>query len=113
MGDFKLYQQQSRTIRVHDALYVGYRSFIGILDDIGGNLKKMIEGKIILFVLTLIGIPCGIYAYFLDVNPHFDLIKGVILLVIGSATGLVLLGRYVVKFLTEWQEYKRKYYKKK
>lgn len=66
-----------------------------------------------LVALTLLGIPCGIYAYYLDVNPQFDLVKGIILLAIGGATGLVLLGRYVVKLLTEWQEYKRKYVNRK
>lgn len=110
MGDFKLYQQQSSPVRIHDALHVIYRSSIGILDDIGSNLKKM---NTALVALTLLGIPCGIYAYYLDVNPQFDLVKGIILLAIGGATGLVLLGRYVVKLLTEWQEYKRKYVNRK
>lgn len=112
MGSIKLYQQQSGSIGMGNVFHAFGSVIARGLDDIISNVKEMIESKLILFALTLIGIPCGIFAYFLEVNPNFDLIKGIILLVIGSGTGLIIAARYLIKFLTELQEYKKKYHKR-
>lgn len=105
MGDFKLYQLQRSTIGVGDILNVCYRSLVGVLDD---TFKKMTEIKAAVLLLTLIGVPAGIYAWFLEVHSTFDLWKGIVLTIIAAFTGLVLALRYLVKLISEIHDLKNK-----
>ena len=70
----------------------------------------MFEVKLTLLILTIIGIPAYIYAWFLDINNEYDLVKSLILGGIGAFTGIVIGLRYFIKLLTEYKEFKRKYY---
>ncbi len=110
MGDIKLLQQPHGAIRIRAMLHVVYRSSVGIMDDIAKKVVEMAELKIVLFCVTLIGIPAYIYAWFLDIRTDYDLWKSVILGSIGAFTGLVIGLRYLVKLLTEWKEFLGKYY---
>ena len=110
MGNFKLYQQSHGSIRLGN-MFHAFNSFIArSMDDIISDTKAMIESKFALVLLTLIGVPAYIYAWFLDINV--EVWKGIILTSVGAFTGLVIAARYVIKFLTELQEYKRKYRKR-
>lgn len=113
MGNFKLSEPAGGSIGNDNVLHAFGRFVSRSMDDLISNKKQVIEGKIALYLLTLIGIPAGVYAYFLQVNTNFDLVKGIILLSIGAFTGLVLAARLVIKFLTDIQEYRRKYYRKR
>lgn len=105
MGVSKLYQLPHRSIGVSDILNVCFRSFIGVLVD---TREKMTEIKAAVILLTAIGIPAYIYAWFLDVNTTFDLWKGIVLTVIAAFTGLVLALRYVVKLISEIHDLRQK-----
>ena len=73
----------------------------------------MAESKLLIFFITVIGIPAYIYAYFLDIHGNIEIWKGVVLTAIGAFTGIVIGCRQLVKFLSEWKEFRRKYYGKK
>lgn len=105
MGASKLYQLPSRTIGFNNFLDVCIRSIVGLLDD---TFKKMTEIKAAVLLLTLIGVPAYIYAWFLEVHDTFDLWKGIVLTIIAAFTGLVLALRYVVKLISEIHDLKQK-----
>lgn len=113
MGSTLLHKSRGSQFRISDVGYVIYRGIAGSLDGVISKGLKMAESNPLLFILTIFGVPAGIYAYFLQVSPNFDLVKGIILLSIGALTGAVLLFRYIIKAMSEWKEFRKKYYGKK
>jgi hypothetical protein len=113
MGVSKLYRQSNSAAWGNAVLHVTYRSIVNILDDIGKEILKMAESKLLLLLLAIVGIPAYIVAWFLDLHGSVEMWKGLILAAIGGFTGLVLAARYLVKLMTEIQEYRKKYVKKK
>lgn len=105
MGDFKLYRTDDSSIRLSDFVNVCFHSLIGLLDD---TWKKMTEIKAAVLLLTLVGVPAYIYAWFLEVHNTFDLWKGIVLTIIAAFTGLILALRYLVKLISEIHDLKNK-----
>ena len=114
MGDFKLHQQRNSAQRIDNFSYVLYRCIINSVDDfIEQGLKDMYELKIVYLIVTLIGIPAYIYAWFFNIGGQAEVWKGIILAAIGGLTGLVILCRQYIKLRREWKEFKSDYGKKK
>ncbi len=113
MGDFKLYQQRVSKQRMDNFYHVLFRSVVNSLDAFISEGINMYEAKIGLLVLTLLGIPAYIYAWFLDIGGQAEIWKGIVLAAIGGLTGLVILCRQYIKLRREWKEFKSDYGKKK
>jgi len=113
MGDFKLYQQRDSAQRIDNFYHVLYRSFANSVDDFISEGLKMYEAKIGFLLLTLLGIPAYIYAWFLDIGGTAEVWKGIVLATIGGLTGLVILCRQYIKLRREWKDYKNDYPGKK
>ncbi len=113
MGSTNLYKRKS-SIFGSDINDHGFNhKFVSVLDDIGGEIVKMLETKLALFILTIVGIPAGIYAWFIDIQTTYDLWKSIVLGSIFVFTSTVIGLRYFIKLLTEFKEFKEKYYSKK
>ena len=110
MGNSVLHKRNHSLFWSDDGDYGSNNIINRILDDLGNEVVKMFEVKLTLLILTLIGIPAYIYAWFLDINNEYDLVKSLILGGIGAFTGVVIGLRYFIKLLTEYKEFKRKYY---
>ncbi len=108
MGDIKYIQQSDGIFTVNDVYNVLYRSVVSSVDDIIGKVIKMAEYKLAFFILTLLGIPAYIYAWFLDVSGTFELWKAIVLTATGGFTGLVIGLRQLVKLLSEYEDLKKK-----
>ena len=103
-----MFEQPVSQFRLRDLSNVFYRGFVGILDDIISEVITMAEYKLAFFILTIIGVPAYIYAWFLDTAGSFELWKGIVLTIIGAFTGLVIGCRYFVKLLSEIEDLKKK-----
>ena len=108
MGNSKLLQQPVSQFRFSDLSNVLFRGFIGILDDIISEVIQMAEYKLAFFILTVIGIPAYIYAWFLDATGPFEVWKGIVLTIIGAFTALVIGCRQFVKLMSEYEDLKKK-----
>ena len=108
MGNSKLYQQPVSQFRLSNLFDVCIRGLSGILDDIISEVVTMAEYKLAFFILTIIGIPAYIYAWFLDATGPFEVWKGIVLTCIGAFTGAVIGFRQLVKLMSEYEDLKKK-----
>lgn len=107
MGNINLYQHNRSLFRMDFNGDGIYNRLSRLLDDLGSKVT-MAETKLLIFCLTLIGIPAYIYAWFLDITSSAELWKGIILTVIGAFTGIIIGCRQLVRLLKEWREYKER-----
>lgn len=111
MGNSKLFQHRISEQRNHSFFAIFNHSFFNSLDNLLKDLTEMLESKLAIFILTVIGVPAFIFAWFdkfANWQSDFDIWKTIILAIIAIGLGGLALFRQWIKAINEYREMRKK-----